>query len=266
MAVVIVEDGGPHLWIKQLDRGPLLQLSDPATGGYRPAWTADGLEVAFGSDRGGIRSYYMGRADRSAQVELLLAGEPAINEVSFSPDGRWLVYRSGSGSTGQGRDLYAVRVGVDSAPVPLVATEFEETSPAVSPNGRWLAYVSNRSGQYEVYVRPFPNSGNMRWAVSVDGGAEPVWAHSGQELFYKSGGNLMSARVVPDTTFVIGERRVLFSIQGYGAPYNQHQLYDVTPDDQRFVMVRRGGGEGNNDTELIVVENFFEELRQRLGN
>ena len=127
LAVAIVEDGAPHIWVKQLDRGPRLQISDPATGGYRPAWTADGLEVAFGSDRGGIRSYYKGRADRSAQVELLLEGEPAINEVHFSPDGRWLVYRSGSGSTGQGRDLYAVRLGVDSAgvsgaPIPLVVT------------------------------------------------------------------------------------------------------------------------------------------------
>ena len=209
---------------------------------------------------------YVGRADGSAQVELLLEGKPAINEVHFSPDGRWLVYRSGSGSTGQGRDLYAVRVGADGAPVPLVVTtEFEETSPAVSPNGRWLAYVSNRSGQYEVYVRPFPNPGNMRWPGSVDGGVEPVWAHSGRELFYKSGGNLMSARVVPDTTFVIGERRVLFSIQGYSAPYNQHQLYDVTPDDQRFVMIRLVGGEADNDTELIVVENFFEELKAKVG-
>ncbi len=276
LAVGIVEDGAPHIWVKQLDRGPRLQISDPATGGYRPAWTSDGLEVAFGSDRGGFRSYYKGRADGRAPVELLVQGEPAINEVHFSPDGRWLVYRTGSGSTGQGRDLYAVRLGVDSAgvdsagvsgaPIPLVVTEFEETSPAVSPNGRWLAYVSNRSGQYEVYVRPFPNPGNMRWPVSVDGGVEPVWAHSGRELFYKSGGNLMSASVVPDTTFVIGERRVLFSIQGYGAPYRQHQLYAVAPDDQRFVMYREGGGEGEDDTYLIVVENFFEELRQRVPN
>ena len=45
-------------------------------------------------------------------------------------------------------DLYALRVGVDIVPVTLVATEFEETSPAVSPDGRWLAYVSDESGQY----------------------------------------------------------------------------------------------------------------------
>ena len=261
----IVQDDEEHLWIKQLDRGPLSQLSYTATRNYRPAWSADGLAVAFVSIRGDNRNLYVGRTDGSAQVELLLEGKPAINEVHFSPDGRWLVYRSGSGSTGQGRDLYAVRVGADGAPVPLVATEFEETSPAVSPNGRWLAYVSNRTGQYEVYVRPFPNPGNMRWPVSVDGGVEPVWAHSGRELFYKSGGNLMSARVLPDTTFVIGERRVLFSIQGYSAPYNQHQLYDVTPDDQRFVMIRVAGGKGDNDTELIVVENFFEELKAKVG-
>ncbi len=40
--------------------------------------------------------------------------------------------------------------------------------------------------------------------------------------------------------------------------------YDVTPDDQRFVMIRNRGAEEEN--ELIVVENFFEELKAKVGN
>ncbi len=74
----------------------------------------------------------------------------------------------------------------------------------MSPDGRWLAYASNESGQYEVYVRPFPNTNDGKWLVSTDGGEEPVWAHSGRELFYKGGGNLMSVEVLPGPTFVTG--------------------------------------------------------------
>ncbi len=114
-----------------------------------------------------------------------------------------------------------------------------------------------------MYVRAFPEPA-AQIQVSVRGGYEPAWAHSGRELFYKSGRNLMSASVVPDTTFVIGERRVLFSTQGYGAPYTVHQLYDVTPDDQRFVMIRNI--EEQEASELIVVTNFFEELKAKVGN
>ncbi len=42
------------------------------------------------------------------------------------------------------------------------------------------------------------------------------------------------------------------------------QIYDVSPDDQRFVMLRRIID--NDDQQLIVVENFFEELKAKVGN
>ena len=70
-------------------------------------------------------------------------------------------------------------------------------------------------------------------------------------------------RLPPDPTFHTGERRSLFSLDGYRNNAFRHQ-YDVTPDDQRFVMIRRVGGEDVG--ELIVVENFFEELKAKMGN
>ncbi len=73
----------------------------------------------------------------------------------------------------------------------------------------------------------------------------------------------MSVEVLPGPTFVTGERRVLFSTQGFRT-YPYHQQYDVTPDDQRFVMIRNRRGEEAG--ELIVVENFFEELKAKVGN
>jgi hypothetical protein len=201
------------------------------------------------------------RADGSAPAELLLDEEHHLDEVTYSPDGAWLVYRVGRGL--DRRDLYARRIGADDAPVALVATEFNEITPAVSPDGRWLAYASDVSGRFEVYVRPFPNASDGRWPVSTDGGQEPIWAHSGRELFYLGRGNLMSVEVLPGSTFVTGERKVLFSSRGYDAS-RWHQNYDVAPDDQRFVMIR--SLEGADAGELIVVENFFEELKAKVGN
>ncbi len=264
LAVHAVADNQGHILLKQLDRGPLTRLSSGGITNYRPAWTADGDTVAYVSLRGDNRHLYHVATGGGSPVQLLREGTPAINEVHFSPNGEWLVYRSGSGSTAQGRDIYGARLGSDEAPTPLVVTEFQETSPAVSPDGRWLAYVSNRGGQYDVYVRPFPNTADMRWAVSTGGGVEPVWARSGRELFYKSGGNLVAARIVADSTFVITDRQILFSIEPYGPPYEQTQRYAVAPDDQRFVMVR--GGTTGPSIELVVVENFFADLKERVGN
>ena len=126
-----------------------------------------------------------------------------------------------------------------------------------------MAYASDESGRREIYVRPFPNADDGLWMVSTDGGALPVWARNGRELFYKGNGNLMVVEVLQGATFVTGARRVLFSTQGFYS-HRFHQFYDVTPDGQRFVMIRNPGDVEVG--ELIVVENFFEELKAKVGN
>ncbi|MEE8279129.1 MAG: hypothetical protein V3R55_00320, partial [Alphaproteobacteria bacterium] len=64
-------------------------------------------------------------------------------------------------------------------------------------------------------------------------------------------------------SFVTGERSVLFSTRGFRSS-DLHQVYDVTPDGERFVMIRNLARQ--EASELIVVENLFEELRERVGN
>ena len=200
------------------------------------------------------------RADGSGTAELVLDRDAPLNEALYSPDGTWLIFREGDVGAA---DIYAVRPGVDSEPVPLVVTEFQERAIALSPNGRWLAYVSNRSGRDEVYVVPFPDAGASLRQVSVDWGTEPRWAHSGEELFYVNGASeLVALQVDADDSFAAGRQDVLFSVSDYmrSPAYAQ---YDVSPDDQRFIM--RQIGEVAT-SELIWVENWVEELRGRAGN
>jgi serine/threonine-protein kinase len=82
---------------------------------------------------------------------------------------------------------------------PLLENPPVERNGVVSPNGRWLAYEElDREGQFEVYVRPFPNVTAGQWKISTAGGTRPVWARSGQELFYVApDGGLMAVRADP---------------------------------------------------------------------
>ena len=174
-----------EIWIKELDRGLDRRLTFAGTAFY-PSWTHDGQSLAYVVCCGKGLDFYRRRADGSGQAELLMPDEGDQWEITHSPGGEWLVYGvygAGNPST----DLYGLRVG-DSVPVPLVVTDFDEEAPAVSPDGRWLAYVSGLSGTDEVYVVPFPNTDGGRWMVSANGGQGPVWARSGRELFYVSGG------------------------------------------------------------------------------
>jgi hypothetical protein len=127
---------------------------------------------------------------------------------------------------------------------------------------RWLAYASNESGQYEIYIVPFPNSGAAKWAVSTRGGTEPQWSHSGSELFYRdASGNLVAVEIRTTPTFSLGRSMALFLAGGF-ASNELRREYAVALDDRRFLMIRPLAA--NAPDKLIVVDNWFEELKAKL--
>ena len=136
-------------------------------------------------------------------------------------------------------------------------------SPPLSPDGRWLAYSSNESGSGEVYVRPFPETGSAKWQVSTAGGGEPAWSPSGRELFYVNGkAEMVSAEITPGAAFGVGRQRTLFSVSQLYRP-GPIPMYSLTPDGQRFLMVREG--EASQQSELVVAENWLQQLKATAG-
>ena len=155
---------------------------------------------------------------------------------------------------------------MDSAARRLVATGYDERGSALSPDSRWLAYVSNEQGEHEVFVRPFPDVNGGRWQVSSGGGSAPVWAHNGRELFYVSGKKMYVVQLHAGPPFSAEPPRVLFDIpEGVRHASLARGTFAITPDDQRFLMVRDNSWEEMAGTRTVVlVENFFEELRAKL--
>jgi DNA-binding SARP family transcriptional activator/Tol biopolymer transport system component len=247
-----------NIWIKRLDRGPSIKLTLEGSENFGPAWTPDGRSVTFSSSPAtGTTDLWTERADGGAPAALQLHEKRNLYNAGWSPDGKWLILRTEIGSPGSG-DILAIRPGIDIAPVPVVATTFTEMSPALSPNGRWLAYVSNETGEDEIYVVPFPNTGAGKWAISAGGGTEPLWSHRGRELFYRAAsGDLVAVAVNTNPRFSLGRSAALFSAAGF-ASLRFGPQYAVAQDDRRFLMIRAG-----TPDKLIVVENWFEELRTK---
>ncbi|HXI20208.1 MAG TPA: hypothetical protein VNH46_03945, partial [Gemmatimonadales bacterium] len=137
-----------------------------------------------------------------------------------------------------------------------------EYAPTLSPDGHWVAYVSNESDPPQVYVRPFPATASARWQVSRAGGSEPVWSHSGRELFYRdAAGNLVAATLAPGPSFRVVSERALFSARGYATDILDH-AYVVSADDRSFLFIRIPPSAG---PPLVVVLNWFEELEAKVG-
>lgn len=246
-----------EIWIKQLDQGPSIKLTPEENGNSNPAWTPDGRSVTFSSYAGDL---WTKRADGSAQaVPQRLHDKRNLFGARWSPDEKWLIFQAFTSA--DAGDILAARPGIDTVPVPIVATKFTQTSPALSPNGRWLAYASNETKQDEIYVIPFPSANEAKWAVSTRGGTEPQWSHSGRELFYRDGhGNLVAVEVKTTPTFSLGRSTALFPAWGFHS-FPAGSQYAVSSDDQRFLMIRPVAASGSD--KLIVVDNWFEELKAK---
>jgi serine/threonine-protein kinase len=256
LAVTRTPSGYPgDIWIKRLDRGSSFKLTLDGKVNYGSGWTPDGKSVTFSSESpSGV--LWTKRADGSAQKELQLHEKRWVWAPLWSPDGKWLIFVTDYSAPGSG-DILGIRPGIDTAPVPLVASKFSEVAPAISPNGRWLAYASDETGQFEIYVAPFPNTTMARWAVSTHGGTEPLWSHRGSELFYRdASGNLVAVEVKTTPTFSFGRPTLLFPASGF-ASENLGLQYALAPDDQRFLMIRP------LPDKLIVVKNWLEELNAK---
>jgi hypothetical protein len=155
---------------------------------------------------------------------------------------------------------------------PLLATPAIETNAQLSTNGRFIAYQfreSENDGEddSEIYVRPFPNIDGGLWQVSTDGGTRPLWSPDGSELFFLNGDNpdlsLMSVAVEAEAAFRFGSPVRVFG-GNYVTPRSGRQIYDVSPDGERFLFIAPNVQVTEPSIRINVVQNWLEELKARV--
>ena len=164
-----------------------------------------------------------------------------------------------------GPNVWVIYPEDDRPPEILVETEFVERNAELSPDGRWLVYQSNETGGYEVWVVPFSDARlGRRTQLTFDGGTRPMWSGKGDEIFYLAEDSRMMAVPVRAgaTLERLGNPVELFR-GPYGVPYLS-RYYDYSPRHDRFLMVRLGVGGDSDSTQLdlVLVQNWYEELKR----
>ena len=224
------------IWILDVARGASTRFTfDPARD-ETPAWSPDGKNIAFSSNRSGVMDLYIKPADGSGEEKVLLKTDEPKAVERWTKDGRFLLFNStGQKTTG---DLWALPFPGEAKPVSLLQTQFFEDFARVSPDGRWLAYTSNESGIFESYVRPFtpeaPAGTGAKWLVSKGGGVRPIWRPDGKELFYITLANqVMAVDIDTSKGFQAGTPRRRFA----NPPSALSTGWDLSPDGKRFLFV-----------------------------
>ncbi|MHC4070830.1 MAG: protein kinase domain-containing protein [Planctomycetota bacterium] len=261
----VVED---DIWIYDTaGAGPIRPLTFPSEGSsHCPIWTPDNREILFKSSVSGSPVIKRKAADGSGEAEVLsvnASGWRSLRPYARTPDGKVLVTRAiSSEETSAGRDIVAIHLERDGEVEPLLVSDDDKHFVALSPDGKWLAYVSNELSRDDVFVTGFPGR-EGKWHVSneTEGGSEPVWAPDSTAIYYRDGASLVAVPVNTEGGFGVDRVQRLF--KDVYVPRSSSRNYDIHPDGKRFLMIKKVEEEEEVPvTELIVVENWFEELKR----
>jgi serine/threonine-protein kinase len=260
VAIEIVDDQR-DLW--------MLDLTDAGSGPRRftlgvardtfPVWTRDGQRVAFNAREGESFKLVWKSADGLANEESLFEGPTQFEPHTISVGDRMLV-----GRDQRTQDLVSFAIGEDAVPQTLFETPFNERNPVLSPDGRWLTYESEQTGRPEIYVRPFPNVNDSVVQITTEGGTRPFWSPKGDELFYldAAGTHVMAVPIRTSPTLSWGTPTVAVSRAFLAGPNSRN--FD-THDGQRFLVVQRRSGSSPTPDEIVVVHNWTQEVKAKLG-
>ena len=150
------------IWTYDLERDTLTRVTTEAGQDAAPVWTPDGRRVAFGwvADAGPFNLFWK-RADGTGEAQRLTQSKIAQLPNSWHPTRPILAFHDNVPPNPQ-RVMLLELEGDDATgwkakePVEFIRDAYRNVMPIFSPDGKWLAYLSDKAGQFELYVRPFP--------------------------------------------------------------------------------------------------------------
>jgi Tol biopolymer transport system component len=256
--VVGIAGDSPNIFVYDMAANTLKQITTEANNAL-PIWTPDGKRVAYRSTKSGSWNAFWKTPDGSGAAEQLTNAQYLTEPSSFSPDGKLLLFSEQHPVSR--RDIWVLEMTGQRKRTPLIQTPADESAPRFSPDGRWIAYASDASGRSEIYVQPYPVSGE-KWQISTGGGREATWSPNGAELFYRDRDKLMVSDIKSQPTFSASKPRLLFEGPYEGA-LSSRANFDITSDGRRFLMLQAAGQQGSS-SEIKVVPNWFEEVKRRV--
>lgn len=262
--------GGSDVWTYEVQRGAVARI--PMEGNQDiPVWTPDGSRLAVSSAVSGSGDLVLIDPDGRLPAERLTSrldggGAPG----SWTADGRALAFTATHLTLEAGTRSRSLAVIGRDGTMESRRLLSDAGMPDISADSRWLAYTTTNTSPSQVYVQPY-QALDQRVQVSTDGGSEPVWRRDGRELYYlqnvSAGGalkvRLMAVRVTTTPTFSAGTPQVLFE-GPFRSDGGSFRNYDVTPDGQRFFMVQEVQRPPARVSQMVLVQNWGEELKQRV--
>jgi Tol biopolymer transport system component len=247
-----VRTEGCELFVVPATGGEARRLTNEQSGILGLAWTSDGQQIVFASNRQGrfrlwrVPARPLQRPGAFVSPELVEGpGDDArYPSISRNSKGARLAYQRYT------RDFDIRRaeiIGPEGAPqhhlnpsTPLITSTRIDVAPSFSPDGKKIAFVSDRSGARELWICEADGSKPLK-LTSFAGPAviNPRWSPDGQRLIFSAftgpGGNFEG--------YVIGARGGM--PERIRAPGHASIAHPVFSHDGRWIYFIPGAQEGN---------------------
>ena len=219
-------DAQESVWVADLSNvGAARRLA----AGRFPLWSSNGEQIVYAAGPAVEEALYIQRADGSDAPERISDGR---SPESWSAPNQILSFIKFSSYYSTW--IYSLK---DKKAAPLFDTAgVNQHSSMFSPDGKWIAYASTETGRFEVFVRPFPLTGE-KFQVTRQGGGHPLWSRDGKQIFFDHDGQLFAINVLNAGKFAASPP-VALPVMGFVQGVARRQ-YDLMPDGRRFLMMFR---------------------------
>ena len=199
-------DSSRGLMLAPLSGGDAVRLASYSEAA-RPSWAPDGSELLFYSLQEGDRKARIYRTSPRGDFAVVKQGDALVfgEAPAWLPDGRFVIKSCPEGRCG----LYVLSPAGGMA---QLTRDVTATAPEASPDGRMIAFMSQRDGNWEVYVIGADGEGLLRLTHDAANDGLPTWAPDGQYLAFASDreGQWIIRAIRPDGS----DERRLFRLPG----------------------------------------------------
>jgi serine/threonine protein kinase/Tol biopolymer transport system component len=220
---VKADQGDLDIFLQRPGGAPRNLTADSPADDTEPAFSPDGNQIAFRSEREGGGIFLMGATGESVRRLTDAGYDPA-----WSPDGKQIVFSTEPGDDprtwSEHSRLWKVDIASNQRTLVAGPSDVDGVQPSWSPNGHRLAYWSVPAGGGQRTVWTIPAGGGTPVRVTNDTfyNWSPAWAPDGRSLYFASdrGGsmNLWRVRIDEETGAVQGAPQAVTTSSQWNGP------------------------------------------------